>query len=603
MAKPSTGSLSLEVVRTFLGSLPQAAAVFDPNTGHCLFANTRFVNRLGLGSPTALLPAGVPWSTPGAHHYAGPAGEVTLKVSPLPLDESPTALLLQETDPASASPVAGALQHTFPIGVTLIDRTTDQVVFMNQPFLNVWRLPSNRRPDEGSRLRAACLGYVLDAATLDVAWPPQGRATGRFHEVALTDGRALRLATHDLSSGHRWVVVEDVTEPKQQRLAVHESEIRGQESQRLESLSLLAGGIAHDLNNLLLVIITNTEILREEAVLEPTLHSAVGDIRLAAERASELSAKMLAYSGRGNMLNVRTDVHAILTKVVDELATPRAATRIALNPTNSDAQADIVGDPGQLHQLFKAIIINALESRGVQSIDVTVQVDTWSTEALSRLYLGDRLVSGPYAAVTVTDDGEGIEATVLQRIFDPFFSTRGPSRGLGLAAAAGIARGHGGTIDVRSRRGQGARICVVLPVVQSPNRVASTTTPKPTLHTGTVLLVDDETLVRRSARHALEQAGFQVVEAENGEYALKLFSEQPERFQLVIMDISMPGAPGDQVAQQMRRLTEPPVPLVLSSGYRPQLELGPDKVADRFLRKPYRRAELVQTAKDLLEDA
>ena len=115
-----------------------------------------------------------------------------------------------------------------------------------------------------------------------------------------------------------------------------------------------------------------------------------------------------------------------------------------------------------------------------------------------------------------------------------------------------------------------------------------------------MLLVDDESLVRRSARQALEQAGFQVVEAENGEQALELFSNERERFDLVIMDVSMPGPPGDLVAQQMRSMSEPSVPLILSSGYRPQLELGTSGVADVFLQKPYRRSELVQTAYRLL---
>ena len=326
-------------------------------------------------------------------------------------------------------------------------------------------MPPGRHSDQAAKIRAACRGLAVDADVFDRAWPEEGAAE-RFFEVALTDGRSLRVSVFMADEDQRWVIAEDVTEAKRHRQAIHASEIRSRESQRLESLSVLAGGIAHDFNNLLLVILTNAEILREESSLDPTALSAVSDIRLAAERASELSAKMLAYSGRGQMVSVNTDLAEIVTTVGDELlAGGEPGPTVELScPAGT---ASVAGDPHQLRQLFKAVFLNALESSQAQRIEVSCRVDTWSPEDLSRLYLGDRLVSGPYVTVAIIDDGEGIDASALPRIFDPFFSTRGPSRGLGLAAAAGIARGHGGTIDVKSTKGSGAEVRVLLPIAST----------------------------------------------------------------------------------------------------------------------------------------
>ncbi len=592
--------MSLNVARVFVDRLPQAAALIAPHSGQCLHANNLFIAQMSLGGPTDLLPAGVPWSTPGVFTWRRSDGHISIRVSALPIVEDAEALLVQESPPSLSTPVADALKASFPLGIAWIDRTSDHAVLVNESFWSVWRLPPGRQTDVGAKLRTACRGLALSGEDFDGAWPADRGGDGRFIDVALTDGRTLRLATFNGSPQHRWVVAEDVTEPKQRRLAVHASELREQESQRLESLSVLAGGIAHDFNNLLLVILTNAEILREASDLEAGLQSAVDDIRLAAERASELSAKMLAYSGRGHMNNVQLDFGRTLDAVVQEVeARGHDDVEIRVEPVDGDSA--VSGDPNQLRQLFKAVLLNAVESDGTSSVISRCEVRPWTTEELSRLYLGDRLVSGPYVTVTIVDDGEGIDPAALPRIFDPFFSTRGPSRGLGLAAATGIARGHGGTVDVQSVRGQGAKVRVLLPVAHAPPApTANTVAAHPSGTGGTVLLVDDESLVRRSARQALEQAGFQVVEAENGDDALELFSKQPDRFNLVIMDISMPGPPGDLVAQQIRDMTDPPVPLVLSSGYRPSLDLGEHGVADSFLQKPYRRAELIDTIRRLL---
>lgn len=599
VANPIPSAISLDEARKFLGQLPQGAALIDPDPSRCLCANAPFQSTFGLDGPEGPLPEGLQPRLPGLRRYPTSSGERLVRVSAFPLVEHPGALLLQESQPGLETALSEAVQWAFPIGVAWIDLVTDRIVLINQPFWSAWRLPLARQPDRGSALRATCRGHALQTDSLDEAWPSTGAAPGRFADVPLTDGRALRLAAFDPpNSERRWVLVEDVTEPRQERIALRQDELRAQESQRLESLSVLAGGIAHDFNNLLLVILTNADLLRDHTELDADIQLAVADIRVAAERASDLSAKMLAYSGRGHMAHIRTDICEVVDGVIAELPSYGGPIPERARPGEPLV---VIGDPDQLRQLFKAILLNAQESVGVSAIRIACQRRFWSPEALSALNLGDQLVSGTFVTVTVTDDGQGVDDLVLPRVFDPFFSTRGPSRGLGLAAAVGIARGHGGTVHLDSERGRGATVTVVLPAVQAHGRPTSSTSgPRSAVETGTVLLVDDESLVRRSARQALEQAGFRVLEAENGAQALELFAASPDRFDLIIMDISMPGPPGDLVAREMRSLTDRPVPLVLSSGYRPRVELGETGVADRFLQKPYRRSELVQTARELL---
>ena len=483
---------------------------------------------------------------------------------PFPVEGHPEALLLQET---SLEPSVSDSLRLLPLGLAWIDLRSDRALLINDGFWKAWPLPGDRRPDLATKLRAECRGYVLDSDDFDRAWPKASVGTGTLAQIALTDGRRLEIATLDRPPHHRWLfarVAESVGPDGPDELNAPQL---GAESQRLESLAVLAGGIAHDLNNLLLVVIANAELLRDEG--DESIQTAVADIRVAAERASDLSGKMLAYSGHGHMVAVPTEILSVVESVIAETV-PDSSHGARLALSDNAERAAVNGDKEQLNQLLKAVLLNALESDGAQRVTVDCEVTVWTPQALSRLYLGEQLVSGPYVSVLVRDDGEGIDESVLPRVFDPFFSTRGMSRGLGLAAAAGIARSHGGTISIRSTRGQGAEARILLPLLQPRERTPSNVTaPRSAAHEGTILLVDDESLVRRSARQALEQAGFQVVEAENGEQALTLFSRQPERFNLVIMDISMPGAPGDLVAKEMRSLTETPVPLILSSGYRP----------------------------------
>ncbi|MEM7676000.1 MAG: ATP-binding protein [Myxococcota bacterium] len=587
--------MSLPAARRLYEQVTHAVLLYDLSSGRALYANPIWGQRVGFLEPGKLDQVA---NFIGRNEIQIRGFRVALQVSELPLEGHPQARLIQEAEAISSSAVVDpTFRTTFPLGVAWIDNMSNRVVQLTDAFIKIWGLPPARTSERADRLRAACAGLVLNPAAVETAWPRQAAGTGRFVDVALTDGRSLRISTVDATFGHRWIVVEDVTEPKQQREARYQREIRSREMQQLESLCVLAGGMAHDFNKLILAIFTNAEVLREEVRLDAAGRLATDRIRSAAEQASKLSAQMLAFSGRGHMITQRTDLEPVLRAMADGQATILTAP----SPSSTEGHPTVMGDPDQLTQLFSALVRNASES-GASNVSIDWSIHSWTTDALSDLYLGDRLVGGAYVVVTVKDDGEGIDKANLSRVFEPFFSTRGAGRGLGLAVAAGIARGHGGTIDIDSRPEQGAAVRVLLPAAPPLRRVPSSpSSRRRSTPVGAVLLVDGEALVRRSARYALEQAGFAVTEAENGDQALSLFTAQPQGFDLIIMDIATPGVSGELAAARMKSLMERPVPVVLSSGYGATPKPGAENIADRLLHRPYRRAELVQTARLLLE--
>ncbi|MEO1334704.1 MAG: ATP-binding protein, partial [Myxococcota bacterium] len=448
-------AVSLPAARQLYEHVAHAVLLYDLPSGQTLYSNSAWARRVGLIEPGKLDQLA---NFAGRNEVRTVGGPVVLNVSALPLQGHPDVRLVQESTSAPSS-VDPTFRTTFPLGVAWIEPTANRVVQLTDAFIKVWGLPPGRISERADRLRTACAGLVLDATAIDKAWPVDTAGTGRFVDVALTDGRSLRISTVDAASEHRWIVVEDVTKPKQRRQARYRRKLQNQETQRLESLSVLAGGIAYDFNKLILAILRNSTVLREESRLDAEGRLAVEHIRSAAEQASKLSAQMLAFSGRGHMITQRTDLKPILHMVADQDSPLPDQPKIAL--ACSGVPPVVMGDPDQLEQLFSAVVSNAREA-GATSISIDWAIETWRTDRLSDLYLGERLVSGTYVVVVVEDDGEGIEEVALKRSFEPFFSTRGPGRGLGLAVSAGIARGHGGTIDIRSTAGRGTTVRILL---------------------------------------------------------------------------------------------------------------------------------------------
>ena len=365
------------------------------------------------------------------------------------------------------------------------------------------------------------------------------------------------------------------------------------ESQKHESLGVLAGGIAHDFNNLLVAIMGNASIALSDIDPKHPARAAIEDVEKAAHRAAELTRQLLAYAGRGHFVVEKLD----LAKQVQEMASglrdalsPGATLRLEFGRDLPAIEADAV----QVRQVVMNLLTNASDAIGEREGVITVKMDVRTVDG--GVDAAPTLADGTYVCLEVGDTGHGMDPLTMSRVFEPFFTTKFTGRGLGLAAAKGIIEGHGGAIAVRSAPEQGATFTVYFPALAeappSPEAVlAARKTPPGTV----VLVVDDEPLVRRAARTMLERQGVEVLEACDGEQALEVFAAHRDRVRAVLLDLAMPRMDGKETLRRLRAAS-PQVRVLLMSGYDEDNVTGGalGRDAAGFLQKPFRAADLAR---------
>lgn len=391
---------------------------------------------------------------------------------------------------------------------------------------------------------------------------------------------------------------------ERERLEEQRFEARLQHTQKLESLGVLAGGIAHDFNNLLVGMLGNAGLALLELPEKSPARPAVEQIETAARRAAELTHQLLAYSGKGRFVVGPVDLSKLVSEMLDLLEVS-ISKKVELQCSFDEALPMIRADASQLRQVIMNLITNASDALGEKPGVVTLRTgslvvdrrfleDTWASEAVPE---------GRYVFLEVTDTGQGMDASIKERMFDPFFTTKSTGRGLGLASILGIVRGHKGLIRVDSEPGVGTAIKVLMPV--SGKAPASETAPPSELLSweggGTVLVADDEEIVRRMIAATLERSGFGVIQAVDGCECLELFKERPEEIDLVILDLTMPHLSGEETFRELRRI-RPDIPVLLASGYNEQeTNHLADKELASFLQKPFGPHDLLEKMRGLLD--
>ena len=376
---------------------------------------------------------------------------------------------------------------------------------------------------------------------------------------------------------------------------------------KLESLGVLAGGIAHDFNNLLTGILGNASQALEifqprNAADKAVLENIVG----ASERAAHLTRQMLAYSGRGNFLIRDVDL-SDLVRGISVLVQSSIPKTVHLRLELRDRLPCIQVDPGQMQQVVMNLIINGAEAipetaDGV--VTVTTQTQTVDEEYARNFDMAYSLQPGLYVALEVHDNGSGMTAETQRKIFDPFFTTKFHGRGLGLSAVQGIVRGHKGALRVYSEPGHGTTFKILFPAsgATAPETVAEQKQAHRSHRTGTVLVIDDEELVRKTITAVLERGGYSVVTAHDGQAGVDVFREMPDRVELVILDLTMPTMNGEETMRHLRAL-RPHIPVILSSGYN-QVEATRKFVGKglaSFLQKPFTVSQLMNAVEGALD--
>lgn len=416
----------------------------------------------------------------------------------------------------------------------------------------------------------------------------EGRVEERTHELREANERLTREAAE------RARMEEQRRRLEQQMVA----------AQKLESLGVLTGGVAHDFNNLLSTIMGNSELALSHLPSESAARRHVERSVDAAERASDLTQQLLSYSGR-TQTSARTLDLSVLVADMADLLEVSSGKKVRLQLRTAEDPIPVRADPTQVRQVVMNLITNAAEAMPEGgSVEIRTSIVESAPAGMGRLYLSGPATSGPYAVLSVSDAGAGLNRETCSKIFDPFFTTKFLGRGLGLAAVLGIVASHQGVIAVDDREGGGAVFTTLLPLVDRAYAAEDLATDESAWRgSGKVLVVDDEHDVRATAACLLRHMGFETVEASGGREAVELFEQQHAEIRAVLMDHVMPGMDGAEASRRLREI-DASTPVVITSGYgRPKVE-GPDEGGNvvGYIRKPYRQERLGQGLRAALGD-
>ena len=443
---------------------------------------------------------------------------------------------------------------------------------------------------------------ILDQALIDVI---QSQKPYDLEFKAMRQSDKMIIDVHSIADFNPntnvvWGVIQDITEKKQAQEELITMEKRLLHAQKLESLGVLSGGIAHDFNNLLTVIIGNLQLAMCDCDrISPAGRSLTKALE-AANRSASLACQMLAYSGKGAFDVKDVNLSAIVADNAQMLRSAIAKT-VNMEIELDDNMADVRCDAGQMQQLIMNLIINASEA--LEGKSGTVKLCTgvrYCDEALlAQSLLIEKPVPQDMAYIRVTDDGCGMSVETINRIFDPFFTSKFTGRGLGMSVVHGIVKGHGGAITVQSKLGKGTTIAVYFPVSHETGNGRQETLTQPSVNGSqtdrvseskklSFLVVDDEQQVRELMVEILNLLGHKTFSAVDGKEAMEIFNNNPD-IDIVALDLTMPEMDGVETFQRMIQI-KPDVKVILCSGYSPEeikVRFTKGCIPATFLKKPY----------------
>ena len=428
-------------------------------------------------------------------------------------------------------------------------------------------------------------------------WEGNNSITGKWYinydrAIKWVDGRLVRLQ-----------IATDITRIKDLEKESLRIQAQLQQAQKMEAIGTLAGGIAHDFNNILSAVIGYTEIVLGDVAESTSQHRNLQEVLRAGNRARDLVNQILMFSRQTDKELKPVQINQI---VIETLKLLRASlpTTIRIEPKLRSNSA-VLADPTQIHQVMMNLCTNAAhamrEMGGLLKIELS-DTDLDSSIIEQHPYLSD----GTYIKLRVSDSGHGMEKRIADRIFDPFFTTkgRGEGTGMGLAVVLGIVKSHGGTITVESTVNEGSRFDVFLPVIEL--QADSEIRPKVIMPTGTeqILFVDDEKALVELGLQILKRLGYHVTTRTSSVEALELFRVQPDKFDLVITDMTMPNMTGDEFAAKMMEIRAD-IPVILCTGYSERIsqvkahEIG----IKEFVLKPIIMSDMALTVRKVLDES
>ena len=482
-------------------------------------------------------------------------------------------------------------------GVLIVSSKDGVIHYVNPAFE---RITGTRREDLIGRAKvAAC--FIVEPAqhTAIMAHVRQGRSfVGRFYNQRGAEVVDVRISPVWNAASDLWgsvAIFQDIT-----REAKMERQL--QQSQKMEAIGTLAGGIAHDFNNILSGIVGYAELSLMETPPTSSIRLHLERIMSASQRAAALVRQILSFSRHAEHEIKRFNIGDIVREVVRLMRASLPAT-IDLAVHIAPARTELLGDAGQIHQVLMNLCTNAVQSMG-DAGTLTIQVAPIDLDVESAALYPD-IAPGGYVKIVISDTGCGMGPEVLERIFEPFYTTKpvGQGTGLGLAVSHGIVKSHGGVISAYSEPGVGTRFHVYLPRVTGTSDDAATVS-EAFLPGGKerILIIDDEANVRDVGRRMLERVGYAVTVAADPRAALDLFRGEPARFDLVVTDHTMPGMTGISLTRELLAIRAD-LPVIMISGLNELIdeEMLRSVGIAAFVKKPFTKRQLGEAVRSVLD--
>jgi two-component system cell cycle sensor histidine kinase/response regulator CckA len=485
-----------------------------------------------------------------------------------------------------------------PLGVSLIEKN-GHYKYINPKFSEIFGYSLEDIPTAQVWFRKAYPDQeyrkqVISTWISDIEEIKAGESRSRIYNVRCKDGseKTIHFRPVVMENEEHFVISEDITE---QRCL----EAQLQYAQRMESMGTLAGGIAHNFNNLLMAIQGNASLMLLGTESAHPNYERLKGIEKSVQSGSRLTSQLLGYAREGKYEIKPISLNQVVEETSDTFAT--AKREITVHRKLAGDLSGIKADQGQIEQALLNLYVNAADAMPGGGDLFLETTNATHDDMRGKPYTA---MPGDYVLLTVRDTGIGIDNKTMERIFDPFFTTKGLAKGtgLGLASVYGILKAHGGYIEVGSKKGQGTTFSIYLPASQE--RVEKPLTGGEHIVEGgeTILLVDDEEMVLGVGIQLLKALGYTVLEAKGGREAVDIYKANKDKIDMVILDMVMPGIGGSEAYDRMKEIN-PDIKVLLSSGY--SIDGRAAEILERgcngFIQKPFSMRELSQKTREILE--
>jgi PAS domain S-box-containing protein len=392
-----------------------------------------------------------------------------------------------------------------------------------------------------------------------------------------------------------FAIILDITEKLKLERQLHQA-------QKMESIGTLTGGIAHDFNNILGIIVGNTELALDDVPKWNSAHSSLEEIKKASLRAKSIVKQLLSFSRKADQQLQPIQIASVIKDALNFLRST-IPTTINIHPDIQTTDETILADPTQINQIIMNLCINASQAMDQTGGDLTVTVEKLTLDDNSaRDYPG--LKSGNHVKIMISDTGPGIDSKIIDQIFDPYFTTKeiGKGSGMGLAVVHGIVKSHSGAIAVDSSLGKGTKFSILFPLATEKPVVEAQANKDIPRGNETILFVDDEISIVKMVKRMFERLGYKVETATTPQDALELFRSNPDHFNLVITDMTMPQMTGVKLSQKLMDIRKD-IPIIVCTGYSKLVdeEKAKELGLAAYVMKPIDMQETAQTIRKVLD--